>query len=63
MVTVLSTLSWQQVYSQGRGNVVVVEDTHFVRNRAQNVGSAIMFQTFAYAQSRFNIYFYNFTDW
>ena len=51
------------MYSQGHGNEVVVEDTEFVGNRADNVGSAIMFQTFAYVQSRLLSYSYNITEW
>jgi hypothetical protein len=56
-------MSCIQVYSQGRGNVVEVMNTNFTGNRAGSVGAAIMFQTFAYVQSRVPPYIYSFSDW
>ncbi len=56
-------LFYVQVYSQGKGNLIAVEDTHFVRNQAKSAGSAVMCQTFAYVQSRHTSYSYNFSDW
>lgn len=52
-----------QIFSQGKGNRVAVENTDFVDNRAVSVGAAVMFQTFIYVQSRLDSHFYNFTDW
>lgn len=52
-----------QIFSQGKGNRVAVENTHFVGNKASSVGAALMFQTFIYVLSRLDSHFYNFTDW
>ncbi len=41
-----------QVYSQGAGNLVSISECTFVNNRANNVGSALMFASFLYVQNR-----------
>ena len=52
-----------QVYSQGAGNLVAVRDSNFTRNRANEVGSGLMFGSFLYVQNRNESYIYTTSNW
>ena len=52
-----------QVYSQGAGNFVTVKDCIFTDNRANEVGSGLMFGSFLYVQNRDESYIYTISNW
>ena len=61
---VLTTIARDvQVYSQGKGNFVSVKDSNFTRNRANDVGSGLMFGSFLYVQNRDESYVYSTSNW
>ena len=55
-------LSVVQVYSQGSGNKISLRDSHFERNGASNVGSAVVFVSLLYVQNRQSSHFYQVSD-
>ena len=52
-----------QVYSQGAGNLVTVKDCNFTDNRANEVGSGLMFGSFLYVQNRDESHIYTVSNW
>lgn len=56
-------MSSVQVYSQGAGNSIALSESTFVNNRASEVGSAVMFASLLYVQSRVESRHYKVHNW
>ena len=56
-------LSSVQTYSQGDGNFVGLYDTRFVRNTADEIGSAVVFGSYLYVQNSYTTMPYVVRNW
>ena len=55
-------LSTVQLYSQSSGNLISLRDSYFAGNEASDVGSAVMFASLLYVQTRNASHYYQVSD-